>query len=129
MPIFCEVHGLSLSCTFFSFYGVALRLHLNIAFYIYGLLKIILINDCYYIIGLIQLIYKILNHSNNYVQLISEGTLLIFALHQSIFWPLREFMPKGNLWTLGIALMAIVVLSGLVWLSRRYCPVFIGKWK
>lgn len=80
-------------------------------------------------IGLIQLIYKILNHSNNYVQLISEGTLLIFALHQSIFWPLREFMPKGNLWTLGIALMAIVILSGLAWLSRRYCPVFIGKWK
>ena len=33
MPIFCGVHGLSLSCTFFCFYGVALRLHLNIRIY------------------------------------------------------------------------------------------------
>lgn len=80
-------------------------------------------------VGLIQLIYHLLNRRNAYIQLISEGTLLIFALHQSIFWPLREWMPKGNLWALAIALGAIVVLSGLVWLSRRHCPVLIGKWK
>lgn len=80
-------------------------------------------------VGLVQFVYETLNRSNGYIRLISEGTLIIFTLHQSIFWPLRELMPKGNLWALGIALSAIVVLSGLAWLSRKYCPVLIGKWR
>ena len=78
-------------------------------------------------VGLMLLIRHTLNFANSYIQLVSEGTLIIFALHQSIFWPLREWIPQGNLWALGIALTAIVVLSGLAWLSRRYCPVLIGK--
>ena len=35
MPIFCGVWGLSLSCTFFDFCGIALRLHLNMSDNIY----------------------------------------------------------------------------------------------
>lgn len=80
-------------------------------------------------VGLIQLIYYLFNRPNRYIQLVSEGTLIIFALHQSILWPLRGYMPKGNLWALGIALATILLLSGLAWLSRRYWPVLIGKWK
>ena len=78
-------------------------------------------------VGLMLLIRNTLNFANSYIQLVSEGTLIIFALHQSIFWPLREWIPQGNLWALGVALTAIVVLSGLAWLARRYCPVLIGK--
>lgn len=80
-------------------------------------------------VGLMQLIYQTFNCPNRYVQLVSEGTLIIFALHQSIFWPLRGWMPQGNLWALSIALVTVVALSGLAWLCRRYCPVLIGKWK
>jgi len=80
-------------------------------------------------VGLMQLVYYAFNRPNCYIQLVSEGTLIIFALHQSIFWPLRGWMPQGNFWALSIALVAVVGLSGLAWLSRRYCPVLIGKWK
>ena len=79
--------------------------------------------------GLLLLIRHTLDCTNSFVRLVSEGTLIIFALHQSIFWPLREFMPQGNLWSLGIALITVVLLSGLAWLSRRFCPVLIGKWR
>lgn len=80
-------------------------------------------------VGLLLLIRYTLDCTNSFVQLVSEGTLIIFALHQSIFWPLRELMPQGNLWSFAIALTAIVALSGLAWLSRRYCPALIGKWR
>lgn len=83
--------------------------------------------------GLLLLIYWILNRPHPYIQLVSEGTLLIFAMHQSILWPLHQWVGKQiglSVWVcLLLALCLLVTLSGLVWLSKRYCPVLIGKWK
>lgn len=80
-------------------------------------------------VGLFLLIRYTLDCTNSFVQLVSEGTLIIFALHQSILWPLRDLIPQGNIWALVIAMIIVTGISGLAWLSRRYCPVLIGKWK
>ena len=80
-------------------------------------------------ICLIWLIYQMLKVRNSYIQLVSEGTLLIFAVHQAIFWPLREVLPDGFGGSLAVALVAVFVLSGFAWLARKYCPALIGKMK
>lgn len=80
--------------------------------------------------GLFILIYKAFDMKNAFVRLVSEGTLLIFAVHQAIFQhaAVRELLRGGNGWTsLGVALGTIFVLSGLVWLARKYCPILLGK--
>lgn len=78
-------------------------------------------------INLIWLIYQSLQIRNSYIQLISEGTLLIFAVHQSILWPLRDVIPDGAWSALVATVVTILALSGPVWLARKYCPVLIGK--
>lgn len=80
-------------------------------------------------ISLIWLIYQTLQVRNAYIQLVSEGTLLIFATHQSICWPLRTYFPNNMLSYILIALAVVIALSGPVWLARKYCPVLIGKMK
>ena len=80
--------------------------------------------------SLFVLIYKTLDVRCGYVRLVSEGTLLIFALHQSIFQlpAVRELIAAGGPWaSLLAACLAILGLSGLAWLARRYCPVLLGK--
>lgn len=73
------------------------------------------------------LVYHLLNFRCSYIQLVSEGTLIIFALHQSMLWPLHGIM-NGTLWmALAVATTAMLILSGLAWLSRKYCPILIGK--
>ena len=80
-------------------------------------------------ISLIWLICETLRIRNSYIQLISEGTLLIFAVHQSILWPLRDVIPDG-VWSAFVStVLTILILSGFVWLARKYCPVLIGKMK
>ena len=80
-------------------------------------------------ISLIWLICATLRIRNSYIQLISEGTLLIFAVHQSILWPLRDVIPDG-VWSAFVStVFTILILSGFVWLARKYCPVLIGKMK
>ena len=80
-------------------------------------------------ICLVWLIYQTLKYRNSYIQLVSEGTLLIFAVHQAIFWPLREVLPGGFWGSLIVALVTVFILSGFAWLARKYCPVLIGKMK
>ncbi len=80
-------------------------------------------------IGLIWFIYQTFQIRNSYIQLISEGTLLIFAVHQSILWPLREVLPSGPWGALFSTIVTILVLSGPICLARKYCPVLIGKMK
>lgn len=80
--------------------------------------------------SLFILIRRTLDISNSYVRLVSDGTMLIFALHQSILWPMHSLLstlPWGVIAL--IALATIVLLSAFIWFSRRYCPVLIGKWK
>lgn len=77
--------------------------------------------------GLMLLIYTLLDIPCGYIRLVSESTLLIFAVHQSILWPMHGLF-NGTLWmALGAALLTIAVLSGLAWLARKYCPVLLGK--
>ncbi|MBR3717466.1 MAG: acyltransferase family protein [Bacteroidaceae bacterium] len=80
-------------------------------------------------ISLIWLIYQTLKVRNAYIQLLSEGTLLIFAVHQSICWPLRSFVPSGTWGALAFTMVTVIALSGFVWLARKYCPVLLGKMK
>ena len=80
-------------------------------------------------ISLIWLIYQTLKVRNAYIQLLSEGTLLIFAVHQSICWPLRSFVPSGTWGALAFTMATVLLLSGFVWLARKYCPVLLGKMK
>ena len=80
-------------------------------------------------ISLIWFIYETFRVRNSYIQLISEGTLLIFAVHQSILWPLRDVLPGGSWGALVSTIVTILVLSCPVWLARKYCPVLIGKMK
>lgn len=78
-------------------------------------------------ICLIWLIYQSLRVRSRYIELVSEGTLLIFAVHQAIFWPLREVLPGGFWGSLAVALITVAILSSFAWLARKYCPVLIGK--
>ena len=80
-------------------------------------------------ISLIWFIYETFRIRNTYIQLISEGTLLIFAVHQSILWPMRDVIPDGAWSALVMTIVVILLLSGPVWLARKYCPVLIGKMK
>jgi len=80
-------------------------------------------------LSLFVFIYHALNINNGYVRLISNGTLLIFAVHQSILFPLQKVLTLNVYTSLLLAAALIVVLSALVWLAQRYCPVLIGKWK
>ena len=80
--------------------------------------------------SLFTLIYKTLDVRCNYVRLVSEGTLLIFALHQAIFMrpAVHSLIASGGPWAaLLAACLAVLGLSGLAWLARRYCPVLLGK--
>lgn len=62
------------------------------------------------------------------VQLISEGTLLIFAVHQSILWPLHEQLSHGFV-SFFVAVGLIAVFCPFIKLCKKYAPVLIGKWK
>ena len=79
--------------------------------------------------SLIWFIYETFRIRNAYAQIISEGTLLIFAVHQSILWPLRDVIPDGAWSALISTIVTILFLSGPVWLARKYFPVLIGKMK
>lgn len=78
---------------------------------------------------LFMLIYYLLNRSNNYIRLISNGTLLIFAVHQSILWPMNVMLNAHQELIPLVSLLAVVVFSAMIWLAQRYCPVLVGKWK
>lgn len=65
---------------------------------------------------------------NKNIQLISEGTLLIFAVHQSILWPLHEHLTHGLVSFL-VAVGLIAVFCPFISLCKKYAPVLIGKWK
>lgn len=79
--------------------------------------------------SLFLLIYHLLNRTNSYIRLISNGTLLIFAVHQSILWPMNALLNAHSAVIPFASLAVIVVLSGAIWLALRYCPVLVGKWK
>ena len=66
--------------------------------------------------------------ANKNIQLISEGTLLIFAVHQSILWPLHEHLTHGLVSFL-VAVGLITVFCPFISLCKKYAPVLIGKWK
>jgi len=53
----------------------------------------------------------------------------IFAVHQSILWPLRDVIPDGAWSAFVSTVFTILIISGFVWLARKYCPVFMGKMK
>lgn len=77
--------------------------------------------------GLVMLIYNVFDFKCDYIRLVSESTLMIFAIHQSILWPMHSLF-NGTLWmALTTALLTILILSGLAWIARRYCPVLLGK--
>lgn len=78
-------------------------------------------------ISLICLIYNLLNFANGYICLVSEGTLLIFAVHQSILWPFHAIWPKNTVIIILIAFLTVAILSVFVYLAKKYCPVLIGK--
>ncbi|MGP1435981.1 MAG: hypothetical protein ACTTKN_05055 [Phocaeicola sp.] len=78
-------------------------------------------------ISLICLIYYLLNFANGYIRLVSEGTLLIFAVHQSILWPFHAIWPKNTIIIILIAFLTVAILSVFVYLAKKYCPVLIGK--
>jgi len=80
-------------------------------------------------VALIWFMYQTFKVRNSYIQLVSEGTLLIFAVHQAIFQPMGKLLPGGTWGSLAVALVTVAVLSGFAWLARKYCPVLIGKMK
>ena len=59
---------------------------------------------------------------NSFVHKLDARTKILFTLVFLVF----TFVCKNFR---ALALVAVVGLSGLAWLSRRYCPVLIGKWK
>lgn len=79
-------------------------------------------------VSLLMLIYHFLNFESQRAQIISEGTLLIFAVHQSILWPLHESLGHG-LVSFFVALGLLRVFSLIIPLCKKYAPVLIGKWK
>ncbi|MCQ2237795.1 MAG: acyltransferase family protein [Bacteroidaceae bacterium] len=70
----------------------------------------------------------VFHKANKNIQLISEGTLLIFAVHQSILWPLHEHLSHGLVSFL-VAVGLITVFCPFISLCKKYAPVLIGKWK
>lgn len=116
--------GLAMGFCFEGFNGSVIPFRLQL-----GSVPLFYLGATFISISLIWFICETLRIRNSYIQLISEGTLLIFAVHQSILWPLRDVIPDGAWSAFVSTVFTILILSGFVWLARKYCPVLIGKMK
>ena len=79
-------------------------------------------------VSLFCLIHHLFNFANASVRTISEGTLLIFAVHQSILWPMHEALSHG-LVTFFVAIGLLCVFRAILPVFEQFAPVLIGKWK
>ena len=80
---------------------------------------------CFCLFGILQ---QLLRKSFSLVETISEGTLLIMSLHYLLIKPMVSFISSDGFWGWMVDSMIIMSITTiLVYFSKKYCPVLIGK--
>lgn len=79
-------------------------------------------------IGLFEIIRRLTKRSNKVIETISEGTLLIMSLHYLMVKPMITVIPTSNVfYWLADSFVILAITFSLILLSKRYCPVLLGK--
>lgn len=79
-------------------------------------------------ICLFCMLQRLTRKSFSLIETISEGTLLIMSLHYLLIKPIVTFIPLDGFWGWMVDSMIIMgITTILVYLSKKYCPVLIGK--
>lgn len=81
-------------------------------------------------ISFFEFLRRIFNRPSRIVETISGGTLLIMSVHYLMIKPLTTLIPSATVcfWLLD-SLVILGISYGLILISKRYCPVLLGKQK
>ena len=81
-------------------------------------------------IGLFEILRRLKFSSNRVIEIISEGTLLIMSVHYLMIKPMITLVPASNVFYWLVDSFVILTMTfGLIVLSKRFCPVLLGKHK
>lgn len=63
------------------------------------------------------------------LKLLSEGTLLILSCHYVMISPLNALFGKYKFGFLLITAIILAICCIMIWISKKWFPLLIGKWK
>ena len=94
-------------------------------------------NYCFFLISgglgsicLFEFLNRTASKSVRFVENISNGTLLIMSVHYLMIKPLKLLTPSDGIviWLFD-SVIIILITYILILISKKYCPILIGKYK